>query len=183
MVDLEKPLTQSAFGSLVGISQQAVSDLMSRGVIKPGDAARDWLMGYCSNLREQAAGRMAVGELDLVSERARESKERADKLAMQNAVTRDELAPVHVIEQVLSRAGSRVAGILDAIPGALRRRLPLLTSEDVKLIEREIARARNIVAAVSLQDLEPDDGIAAAGERGSSASADVIEGTEEFEGD
>ncbi len=33
---LETPCTQAAFGELVGISQQAVSDLVSREVIQPG---------------------------------------------------------------------------------------------------------------------------------------------------
>lgn len=177
MVNLAQPCTQTAFGALVGISQQAVSDLMSRGVIQPGDTTGGWLMSYCANLREQAAGRMALGDLDLVNERARESKERADKLAMQNAVTRNELAPVHLIEEVLSRAGSRVAGILEAIPGALRRRIPLLTAEDVKLIEKEIAQARNIAAAVSLKDLELDEDMA----EGAAAPADVDSPDEELE--
>lgn len=178
-MDLTQSCTQAMFGELVGMSQQAVSDLMSRGVIKPGDAVSCWLIKYCQHLREQAAGRMASGELDLASERARESKERADKLAMQNAVTRCELAPVHVIEEVLSRAGSRVAGILDAIPGALRRRLPVLTAEDVKLIEQEIARARNLAAAVSLKDLEIDDQQA----DGALIAADAAPSEEEFEED
>src|SRR5438445_5249513 len=120
MVNLADRMTQAAFGALVGISQQAVSDLMSRGVVQPGDSGASWLLAYCDHLREQAAGRYTGGELDLAEERARLAKEQADRLAMQNAVTREELAPVYVIEQVLSRAGTKVAGILDAIPGAVR---------------------------------------------------------------
>ncbi len=157
MVSLDERMTQAAFGAIVGISQQAVSDLISRGVLYAGDSAASWLHAYCGHLREQAAGRYSEGDLDLVEERARLAKEQADRLAMQNAETRGELAPVHVIEQVLSLAGTRVAGILDAIPGAVRRRIPSLSAEGVKLIALEVARARNIAAAVSLQDLQPAD--------------------------
>ena len=72
---------------------------------------------------------------------------------MQNAVTRRELAPVVLIEEVLTRAGSRVSGILDAIPGMIRRRVVGLSSSDIELIAVEVARARNIAAAISLDDL------------------------------
>ncbi|WP_349609122.1 terminase small subunit [Cupriavidus sp. DF5525] len=112
------------------------------------------LLAYCSHLRETAAGRASEEEgLDLVTERARLAKEQADRIALQNEVTRRELAPVHLIEQVLSQAGARVAGILEAIPGMLKRRLPSLSADDVELITREVAKARNIAAAVTLDDL------------------------------
>lgn len=154
-INLDESLKQAEFGRLVGISQQAVSDLLSRGVLQPGQPGREWLTAYCGHLREVAAGRQGEEEtgFDLVAERARLASEQADKVAMQNAVTRRELAPVHVIEDVLTRAGSKVAGILESIPGAIRRRVPSLKAGEIELIEREIAKARNIAAAVSLADL------------------------------
>ena len=129
----------------------------------------DWLnstldqvrIAYIHKLREQAAGRAAVGDLDLAGERARLAKEQADRVAMQNAVTRGELAPVILIEEVLTKAASKVAGILDAIPGMIRRRVPLLTADDIDLVAGEVAKARNTVAKMSLADLfdadQPDD--------------------------
>jgi phage terminase Nu1 subunit (DNA packaging protein) len=66
---------------------------------------------------------------------------------------------VSLIEEVLSKAGSRIAGILDSIPGAVRRRVPSLSADEVTRIATEIARVRNIAAAVSLADLrEPEEG-------------------------
>ncbi|WP_051975386.1 terminase small subunit [Cupriavidus necator] len=115
---------------------------------------RQMLLAYCGHLRETAAGRASEEEgLDLIAERARLAKEQADRIALQNEVTRRELAPVHLIEQVLSQAGARVSGILEAIPGMLKRRLPSLSADDVELITREVAKARNIAAAVTLDDL------------------------------
>lgn len=48
---LESPCSQEEFGKLVGISQQAVSKLVARGVLKPGQSAQHWLDRYLSHLR------------------------------------------------------------------------------------------------------------------------------------
>ncbi|TSH93099.1 DNA packaging Nu1 [Verticiella sediminum] len=157
MLDLHATVTQSEFGRIVGISQQAVSDLVGRGVLRSGEPVGVWLVEYCSHLREGAAGRLTAGDLDLATERARLASAQADKVEMANAVTRGELAPAHVIEEVLSRAGARVAGILDSIPMAVKRRVPELPASSVRYIEEEIARVRNIAASVSVADLQPQD--------------------------
>ncbi len=157
-IDLSMPMTQAAFGALVGVSQQAIGNLVGRGILDKGMDAEQLLLAYCSHLREQAAGRAANGELDLATERAGLAKAQREKIEMQNAVTRGELAPVALIEEVLSKAGGRIAGILEAIPGAVKRRVPSLTGDEIKNIAAEIARVRNVVAGMSLEDLrEPDE--------------------------
>lgn len=154
MINLDAKMRQAEFAGLVGISQPAVSSLVARGILVAGMTGRQMLLAYCGHLRETAAGRASEEEgLDLIAERARLAKEQADRIALQNEVTRRELAPVHLIEQVLSQAGARVSGILEAIPGMLKRRLPSLSADDVELITREVAKARNIAAAVTLDDL------------------------------
>lgn len=50
-VDLNLPCTQAQFGRLVGISQQAVSNLAARGVLLPGQTAQHWIDRYLSHLR------------------------------------------------------------------------------------------------------------------------------------
>jgi phage terminase Nu1 subunit (DNA packaging protein) len=145
--------TQADLAEILGISQQAVSLIEGKGIAQRDMTLMNWIAAYTSHLREIAAGRLASGDLDLASERARLAKEQADKIALQNAVTRRELAPVTLIEEVLAKAGSRVAGILDAIPGAIRRRMPELGADGIELISVEIAKARNIAAAVRLQDI------------------------------
>lgn len=143
---------------MVGISQQAVGNLVGRGVLDTSAPALQVLHAYCSHLREQAAGRAASGELDLATERAGLAREQRIRVALQNAVTQKELAPVAVLEEVLAKAGARIAGIFDAIPGAVRRRVPSLSSDEVNAIGAEIARIRNIVAAMSLADLREEAG-------------------------
>jgi len=151
-------MTQAAFGALVGVSQQAIGNLVGRGILDTSVPGLQLLQTYCSHLREQAAGRAAGGDLDLATERAGLAKEQRERIAMQNAVTRGELAPVALLEEVLSKAGSKIAGTLDAIPGAVKRRVPSLSSDEIKNIATEIARVRNIVASMSLADLREDEG-------------------------
>lgn len=155
-------LTQQGIAEHLDLSQGQVSRWLDQLAIDWKVASLDEIrVAYIRELREQAAGRAAAGDLDLATERARLAKEQADKVAMQNAVTRGDLAPVVLIEDVLTRAAARVAGIFDAIPGMVRRRVPKLSTDELDLIAGEIAKARNVVAAMSLADLdqaEAEDG-------------------------
>ncbi len=151
-------MTQAQFGGIVGISQPAVSDLLGRGVLTDGADGGQWLREYCGHLREIAAGRAAAGELDLAGERARLAKEQADKIAMQNAERRGELAPVAAMEMVLANVGTKVGRILDTIPAMVRRRVPGVDSKTIEAIEADIAKCRNQAAAMTLASLdEPDE--------------------------
>lgn len=157
MIDMSIQVTQQEFGDLVGISQPMVSELVSRSVLAAGESAAVWLLAYCAHMREIAAGRATNGDLDLATERARLAKEQADKIAMQNAITRREMAPTYLLEEVLAAAGAKVAAILDAIPAAIRRRNQNLTAADIECIAVEIAKARNLVAGLTLEDVTRDE--------------------------
>ena len=159
MIDLGKKITQAKFAQLVGITQPAVSGLIARGILTVGDTAENWLLAYCGSLRETAAGRSqsAESELNLNDERARLAAAQADKVEMENEVMRGELAPVATLEAVLMRAGGKVAAQLDTIAGAIKRRVPALTDADTGFIRREVAKARNAVANLTLEDIEADD--------------------------
>lgn len=149
-------LSQKDIAEHLDMSQQAVSALLEQLGIDWKTSNLDVIRkAYIQRLREAAAGRGGEGAVgELAVERARLAREQADKIAMQNAVTRGELAPVALIEEVLTKAASKVAGVLDAIPGMIRRRVPLLTADDIDLIAGEVAKARNTVAAMSLADLD-----------------------------
>lgn len=155
MIDLDGKPSITEFAALVGVSQQAISDQAAAGVLVAGMTWREMLLAYCGRLREQAAGR-ASGDLVLAAERAALARAQRERIEMQNAVTRGELAPVAAIEQVLANAGAKVSAILDTIPGLIRRRVPGLSATDIALIAAEVARARNIAAAVRLDDLVDD---------------------------
>ncbi|MFS8930957.1 terminase small subunit [Cupriavidus taiwanensis] len=154
--DADRAVTQAAFAELVGISQPAVSELVGRGTLTRGASLRRWLVEYCENLREQAAGRASTGDLDLIQERAALAREQRIKIAMVNQQMQKELAPVAVLEAVLAKVGRQIATKLEAIPVQIKRRTTTLSAEDIDLITEEITKARNIAAAIKLEDL--DDG-------------------------
>lgn len=157
MIDPQEKMTQKDFGLLVGISQPAVSDLISRGVLADGDTAASWLLAYCDNLRLQAAGRGGDAAGALTAERARLARAQAEKIEMQNAVSRKELAPVALLEQVLATTGTKAQRILATIKGELRRRFPSLTAADLQAVDQIVGKALGQVAAMSLTVIDDGD--------------------------
>lgn len=154
-------LNQKVIAEHLDLSQAAVSQWLGRlGIDLKASDLDKIRVAYIRAIREQAAGRAASGDLDLATERARLAREQADKIAMQNAVTRGELTQTVIIEQVLAGTAAKIAGVLDAIPGMIRRRVPQLSAADIDVISGEIAKARNAVAGMSLHDIDaelPDD--------------------------
>lgn len=154
-MDLSTTCTQQEFGILIGISQQAVSDLLARGVIQPGHAAGQWLLAYTAHLREQAAGRGADGEL--ATNRAAESRARTDLLEIRLAERRKEVAPVTVLEQILAHLGSQLRSNLEGLPATLKMRCPALGPDEMEIIHKTIAATCNLAATASLSSLDAMD--------------------------
>lgn len=157
---MDRIVTQAEFGVLVGITQQAVSDLASRGVLKSNTTCGGWLLAYCQNLREQAAGR--AGELAEASAALKRSQR--EEVELRLAVKRRQYAPVTVLQVVVARGARRAAAVLATIVPNVRRRWPDVKAEHLALIESEIVRARNEVASMSIDEVlaETDDEKAAA---------------------
>lgn len=153
--------TQREIAEHLDLDQSTVSRLMAElGIDWANSTIGSVRIAYIRRLREQAAGRLATGDLALAAERARLAREQADRVAMQNAQSRRELAPVALLERALANVARQVAGVLEALPVQLRRRSTALTQEDMTYIEEEIARARNLAALVELNvdDVDGSDG-------------------------
>jgi hypothetical protein len=162
-MNLYEPCTQAQFGELVGVTQQAVGDMISRGVFAAGLPLGNQLQSYCHHLREAAAGR----EGGLARERELETKVRRELGEIKLAEARREYAPVAALEQVLAAVGRAVAGHLEPLPGQIHKLCPQLTPEDVARIQAEVSRACDVAAGASLALLiEPEEEEGAAGEGG-----------------
>ena len=61
-----------------------------------------------------------------------------------------ELAPVQLLQEVLSRAVVMVGARLDEIPARLRRECPELTATHLLIIEQTITRVRSEIAGATL---------------------------------
>ena len=150
-------MNQQVIAEHLDMSQPAVSQWLDRlGIDLKVSTIDEIRVAYIRAIREQAAGRAAAGDLDLATERARLAREQADKIAMQNAVTRGELTHTVLLEQVLAGTAAKIAGVLDSIPGMIRRRVPQLSAADIDVISGEIVKARNAVACMSLHDIEAE---------------------------
>jgi phage terminase Nu1 subunit (DNA packaging protein) len=124
--------TQNEFADHVGISQQAVAELIRRGTIPKGagrggldlDACR---IAYIEHLREVAAGRSSGtdGEFDLVQERARLAHAQANAQERINTLAEGkicEFAPmVAAFGAELATIRSRFLGLPSAIAERLFR--------------------------------------------------------------
>jgi phage terminase Nu1 subunit (DNA packaging protein) len=146
VVDLGNTTTQKEFSELIGVSEAAVSGMISRGVIKIGQPLGEWLIGYCTHIREQAAGRAAKGDLDLATERAALAREQRVRIELQNAVTRREQGPIEAMEDGLADLLAKVGKQLDTIPAKLRIASDKLTADDLDIVSSVIASVRNEIA-------------------------------------
>jgi phage terminase Nu1 subunit (DNA packaging protein) len=144
-VDLTKPITQADFGTLVGVSQQAVSDFVKVAALGPGVSARDMLLAYCERLREVAAGRgwSEAGGLDLAQERAALAREQRLGHEIKNAVARKEYAPVSALAEVLAMASQAVVERFEQLPGMLKKACPEMPDKARDQVMQVISAARN----------------------------------------
>ncbi len=163
---MDQPCRQADFGAMVGVSQQAVSDLVSRGVLEDGQPLRQWLLAYCGRLREQAAGRVGAtdGGLDLAQERAALARSQRVGIDIKNAVLRGDYAAVELLSEVLATASQAVAERFDHLPGQLRKACPDLPPAAIDQVMTAIASARNewvrttvALVAASLDQAGDDD--------------------------
>ena len=164
MIDLAAPVTQKAFGDLVGISQAAVSGLVDRKILRAGASAGEWLHAYLEHIRAVAMERGGSGALQLKRERGRVLRGLAEKIERKNARTRVELAPRILLEQILAKSGARASRIFSTIPGELRRSCRLLTVADIAAVEVIVGKVRDLAASMRLSDLDRDDDLEEAAE-------------------
>lgn len=143
MIDLDAPGTQAVMAEIVGVSQPAVSGYVSRGVLSPSASLGQWLIEYCSHLREMAAGRATDGSIDLPTERALLARAQREGQTIKNEVARGSYAPIEALTDVLSNASQAVVDHLDQIPAGVNRVCPDLPQSVRDLLMTEVARARN----------------------------------------
>ena len=83
-------------------------------------------------------------------EKARQAAEMADKLAMENAVRRRELAPVSELRSAMTQVGSLIRTRLESLPAQLKRRIPHLRASELGIVKQEMARLSDELASIEL---------------------------------
>lgn len=138
---LDRLLTQEEFAELVGVTQQAVSEMVGAGYLVREETGRAWLLAYCKRLRDKAAGR--DNDSVLTQERALLAREQREAVRLKNAVARGEYAPISALAEVLASASQSVAERFEALPALLRTVCPDLPDAARMAIENALADARN----------------------------------------
>lgn len=128
------------------MTDRAVRDLAARNVmVKLGRGQFDlWasIGNYAEHMRNVVNGRGEhAGGTDLVRERTRETKERADNLALKNAQITGELVEAVKVEREWGDILRGVRARMLAVPSRCRQRLGHLTPHDVAAIDREVRDA------------------------------------------
>jgi phage terminase Nu1 subunit (DNA packaging protein) len=147
LIDLDNPISQREFSTIIGVSEPAVSGLVKRGVIRTDQSAGEWIFAYCLHLREQAAGR----SLELSEERAGLAREQKLLARIKKQRELGEWAPIENITLALSRVTAQMASIFDSIPIQLKRQFPSLTADQLNVIREELAKARNMLVSVGTE--------------------------------
>ncbi len=117
----------TVIAKLLDLTDRRVQQLTSEGVIPKTERGRYELVpavrGYVRYLRDRSIGKDGAVTPDIASERARLTREQADKMAMENAKARGELIPTPLVQKSIERAFSAFGSRIDAIP---RKAVPRL---------------------------------------------------------
>lgn len=155
----------------LGVSRQAVAKAAKAGRITRGpDGKFDALLAaeeFTTNADQSQRARSLLQPGSsaanfppavrvMLEQRARLARAQAETVEMKNAILRREYAPVAMLEDALARAARQMVGVLEALPGKLRRRLPDLPAGALTIIEHEICLLRNLAAAAALEEAAAD---------------------------
>jgi phage terminase Nu1 subunit (DNA packaging protein) len=142
-----------------GVSVQAFAQWNVAPVAKIGryayykvsDVIANRLARQMLRLAQEADGRGNDPEaLEAEREKVLLTREQRIGQELKNAQTRRELAPVQLIEWTLSRIGSQISAIFDSIPLKVKKLMPKLSASEIELIKRELVKAQNAAARVTV---------------------------------
>ena len=138
---------------LLDLTPRRVQHLANEGVIPRAEKGRYELVpavrGYIRYLRDRSVGRDGVVIPDIASERARLTREQADRVAMENAKARGDLIPGLLVQKSIERVFAAFKARIEAVPRKAVPRLKGATKDAAReAILRELNRdALNELAA------------------------------------
>lgn len=151
-------MNQAQAAAFFEVSRKAFQEWGVKPVAKIGRytyyTGRDVLAARLAHqvTRQQKADPATDAELTRAEreEKLRLTKAQAEGQEIKNAQQRRELAPILLIEYVIADAGRQISAILDALPMQIKKRNPKLTASDIEIIRREIAKALNVCAGITV---------------------------------
>lgn len=106
--------------------------------------------GFIEYQREIAAGRGGDDQFNLTRERARLTREQANKAARDNEIEELTKRDISVLTEVLAQMSTKIASKLEAIPVRIKREASEVPRDVMEIIEKIIVDVRNIAFSIEL---------------------------------
>lgn len=105
-------------------------------------------LAWQANKIAQATPNLEEDDLDRAKDEAdlEFTRERAEGHRLRNAQMRKQLAPIEMVAWAISKVLSEIAAQLETIPGKIKRARPEITTGELQIIQREVAKAQNTAA-------------------------------------
>lgn len=147
----------AVIAKLLDLSERRVQQLTREGVIPKSERGRYELVpavrGYIRYLRDRTVGRDGVVIPDIAAERARLTREQADRAAMENAKLRGELLVAPAVQKALERTFVAFKARIEAIP---RKAVPRLKGVTGDAAREKVLRELNREALSELTSFDFD---------------------------
>jgi terminase small subunit / prophage DNA-packing protein len=88
--------------------------------------------------------------LDADRERTLLTRVQREGQELKNAQLRKELAPISLLSWTLGKVGNQIGAVLDSIPLRVKKVAPRLSALELETIKREVVKAQNAAARVTI---------------------------------
>lgn len=147
-----KLVTGAELGQIFGVSAVTINTWRKDGMPvheeRPAPLGRSYdtekVIAWFSQKGNGKANVQGAGERR--QDLGRIDKERADHLALKNAMLRREYIPITVVTVAVSRVAQKLAGALDTLPVDIKRIAPELQPNDIEEIRRQVVEIQNTAA-------------------------------------
>ncbi len=151
--------TQAELAEHLDLSDRRIRDLIKEGILPaskgPGGLnIDDCRKAYIRHLRGIASGQVRISDddLELSQERAKLAIQQERKLRRENDLEEKIIAPVSLLTVALAKAASQIIPIMDSLPLEMKRRNPQLSGHDIMLVKKSIAKCRNLIAEMKVDE-------------------------------
>ena len=148
IVDLSAPASALAVARAIGVSRQAVQEMLADGRVGEPKTNGELLKAIYERLRTTAAKRGVVqqeadDQLNPQQEKAMLDRSRREGQDIKNAVEKGKFAPIELLADTLAQASVAVVDRFDQLDATVRKSCPDMTPLQVDTVKKVIANARN----------------------------------------
>lgn len=149
---MSRSCTQKEIADATDLSVRQVQRLIADGLFDQHLTVAENVIRYIRQLRKSSSvsspdepeTELIPGTLDY--EKLRLTKAQADNMEIKNQISRGEVAPIELIEKVITSSSAEASGILDSLPLMVKRKHPELSSQIIESIKRQVVKAQNAIA-------------------------------------